>query len=85
MNRSRKSSVTASASSGSEISVMVKLSNKMMEKHCPYIVRILDCFRTENSIYIVLEYCGEGDLEKYLDDKGPLKEAEAMRIIYDVQ
>jgi len=63
---------------------MVKLSKKMMEKHCPFIVRILDCFRTENSIYIILEYCGEGDLEKHLNDKGSLKEAEAMHIIYDV-
>lgn len=69
---------------GSEISVMVKLSKKMIEKHCPYIVRILDCFRTEHSIYIVMEFCGEGDLEKYLNDKGNFSEEEAMRIIFNV-
>lgn len=49
---------------------MVKLSNRMKEKHCPFIVRIIDCFRTENNIYMVLEYCGEGDLEKMLSEKG---------------
>lgn len=63
---------------------MVKLSNKMREKHCPYIVRIIDCFRTESNIYMILEFCGEGDLEKYIGDKGELPEKEALHILYEV-
>jgi serine/threonine protein kinase len=83
--KSRRLLVMNGRYKGSEVSVMVKLSKKMLEKHCPFIVRIVDCFRTENSIYMILEYCGEGDLEKFLNDKGKLSEAEAMHIIYEVR
>jgi serine/threonine protein kinase len=82
--KSKRSSVINGLYEGSEVSVMVKLSKKMLEKHCPFIVRIIDCFRTENSIYMILEYCGEGDLEKLINDKNNVSETEAQHIIYEV-
>jgi serine/threonine protein kinase len=34
---------------------------------------------------MILEFCGEGDLEKYIMDKGQLPEKEAVHILYEVQ
>ncbi len=45
-----------------EISTMQKV------QHHPHIVNILERIDTQNSIYLVLEYCNGGDLGKYLKD-----------------
>lgn len=63
---------------------MIKLSKETRKTNFPYIVKIYDCFRTENSIYMILEYCGEGDLEGLLRAKKYLPEKEATEIIYQI-
>lgn len=43
-----------------EISVLQQLVNNQ------YIVKLLDVARTNNNLYIFLEYCGDGDLKEYI-------------------
>lgn len=33
----------------------------------PFIVKMYDCFRSGEHLYIVLEFCEDGDLKRYLD------------------
>jgi serine/threonine protein kinase len=40
----------------------IKLMNKLNH---PNIIKCYDQFRFQGNWYIVLEYCGKGDLEKY--------------------
>lgn len=61
------------------------LSNKMYVTPCPFIIRIYDCFLTENNIYLILEFCGEGDLSGILNKRKRIPEAEALEIIYHVR
>ena len=38
------------------------------------IVRLLDVYQTSNNMYIVTEYCEEGDLRNYLKKRKKLTE-----------
>lgn len=42
------------------------------------IIRLYDIKKTQNNIYLVLEYCNEGDLMEYLKSKNRLTEDEAV-------
>jgi serine/threonine protein kinase len=46
-------------------------------KH-PNIVELLNCFYDEKYIYLILELCSHGDLERYLKEKQTLSESESM-------
>jgi serine/threonine protein kinase len=48
------------------------------------IVELLDVYQSANNIYIVTEYCEEGDLKDYLKKKGKLSEPEALRLLRDI-
>jgi calcium-dependent protein kinase len=54
---------------------MKDLSNMMIKNPCPFVVKIFDCFITENNIYLVLEYCDDGDLSEDLDKRDMIPEA----------
>ena len=56
---------------------MIKLSKETKKTNFPYIVKIYDCFRTENNIFMILEYCDEGDLEGLLKTRKSIPEKEA--------
>lgn len=56
----------------------------MTWESCPFIIRIYDCFLTENNICMILEYCDEGNMTDILKSRGRLPEAEAVEIIYHV-
>lgn len=56
----------------------------MAWESCPFIIRIYDCFLTENNICMILEYCDEGNMTDILKSRGRLPEAEAVEIIYHV-
>lgn len=45
-------------------------------KH-PNIVELLNCFYDEKYIYLILEVCPRGDLERYLKEKQMLSESES--------
>lgn len=49
-------------------------------KH-PNIVRMLDVQRSAKYIFIVLEFCGGGDLTRHIRTKGPLREVQAQRVL----
>lgn len=42
------------------------------------IIKLHDIKKTKNNIYLMLEYCNEGDLMQYLKEKGRLTEDEAI-------
>jgi serine/threonine protein kinase len=42
----------------------------------PFIVKLIDKFKTKNHFYIVLEFCNGGDLESYLEKRLVLTENE---------
>lgn len=46
----------------------------------PNIIRLYDIKKTNNNIYLMLEYCNEGDLSQYLKVKKKLIEEEAVEI-----
>jgi serine/threonine protein kinase len=41
---------------------------------CDNIVKLYDIKKTENHFYVFLEYCSDGDLQKYIRKKGRLPE-----------
>jgi len=49
--------------------------------HSPYIIKLIDKFKTKRHFYLILEYCNGGDLESYLEKKLVLNEQE-IRIIF---
>jgi serine/threonine protein kinase len=52
-------------------------------KH-PNIVELLNCFYDEKYIYLILELCSHGDLERYLKEKQTLSESETQNIAKQV-
>ena len=50
-------------------------------KH-PNIAELLNCFYDENYIYLILELCSHGDLDRYLKEKQTLSESESMSSIH---
>ena len=49
----------------------------------PNIIRLYDVFENEKYIYIIMEYCGGGDLFSYIEKRGfKLKESKAAEIIH---
>ncbi|KRX10964.1 Protein kinase-like domain [Pseudocohnilembus persalinus] len=55
-----------------EISILQKLT------HNKYIVKLYDVARTNNNLYIFLEYCSDGDLKEYIKSRKCLSEKEAV-------
>lgn len=47
---------------GNEVNTLQNISLLSKVDPCPYIVRIYDCFETGSSIYIILEFCNNGDV-----------------------
>jgi len=69
---------------GQEVNILQQISSCDKEQPCPFIVKIYDCFATENNIYIVLEFCNQGNLLDVMQKKKKLAEEEAIFIIYQV-
>lgn len=45
------------------------------------IIKLYDIKKTSNNIYLMLEYCNEGDLMQYMKKKVKLSEEEAVEIL----
>ncbi|KAL7271819.1 Non-specific serine threonine protein kinase [Rhizina undulata] len=50
----------------------------------PFIARVYDVYESLDSMFIVLEYVSGGELFAYIKEKGPLQEAEAIRIFRQI-
>lgn len=61
-------------STKNEISICQKTSH-------PNIVKFMYFSETQNNIYLFMEYCDGGDLANYINQKGALEGAEAIRMI----
>ncbi len=58
-----------------------EINNMKLANH-PNVVRLYDIRRSKSNIYIIMEYCEGGNLEKYVYDRGGrLSEKEALRIL----
>lgn len=44
-----------------------------------FVVQLIDVQKTDNNIYLILEYCEGGDLSKFLREHGPVDESTARR------
>ncbi len=44
------------------------------------IIKLYDIKKTANNIYLMLEYCNEGDLEKHIKMKGRLSQDDAIEM-----
>lgn len=55
----------------------------MKKLNHPNIVKLYDIVTTANSIYLVMEFCGGGDLKRYCRNK-KLNEDEAISIIKQI-
>lgn len=42
------------------------------------VVELLDCLKTENHIYLVMEYCRGGDLSGYIRKRGQVKSLDPL-------
>ena len=61
-----------------EVKILQKLSVLKLEN----IVKIYDCYKSEDFIYIVMELCNQGTLDNILEKKEFLTEKEAVKILY---
>ena len=50
----------------------------------PNIIKLYDIKKTSNNIYLMLEYCNEGDLMQYLKKKGKLTEDEVIEFFVQI-
>lgn len=50
----------------------------------PNIIKLYDIKKTANNIYLVLEFCNEGDLMKYMKEKTKLTEDEAIEFLCQI-
>ena len=50
----------------------------------PYIVKCFGSYQTDDYLYIVLEYCNEGDLSAYIAERGALTEVEAIEFLCQI-
>ena len=51
------------------------------ELNCPNLIKLHEILQTANNIYLITEYCSQGDLKNNLDKRGIIKETNAAKII----
>lgn len=51
----------------------------LKSSECPYIIKLHDVLKTQNNIYLIMEYCGGGDMENYVKVHGRVQEPIAKR------
>lgn len=61
----------------SEIDIMKKVDHEN-------VVKLLDVYQTNNNMYIVTEFCEEGDLRGFIKKKKKLSEVAAIKILKDI-
>ncbi len=67
---------------GREVNILLNLTNGSDN---PFIVKIYDCCKIENHVYIVLEFCDGGSLEDVQEKRnGRLKEKDAKTIMFQI-
>lgn len=60
---------------------LIKREIAIMQKiHHSNIVRLLDVARTNNYLYMFLEYCSDGDLKEYMQRKEEKRLSEVQHI-----
>ena len=50
----------------------------------PNVVKLLDVYQTSNNMYIVTEFCEEGDLAGWLKNKKKGTEKESLKMLKDI-
>lgn len=50
----------------------------------PNIIKLYDIKKTSNNVYVILEYCNEGDFDQYVKKKKYLTEEEALDFLAQI-
>jgi serine/threonine protein kinase len=50
----------------------------------PHVLRTVEILMTKNNVYIMTEFCENGDLQQYVKKQGRLGDLEALHIIRDI-
>ena len=58
-----------------EIDIHIKLNNK-------FVIRLLDFFQEDNAVFMILEYCSNGNLFNYLNRKRKLSTEEIKKFFF---
>ena len=59
-------------------------AHNLSRLHHPHIVKVLEAFEANNTVYYAMEYCGGGSLDDLIARRGGLPEAEALRLFQQV-
>ncbi|EMS68854.1 Carbon catabolite-derepressing protein kinase [Triticum urartu] len=62
----------------------IKISRLFIDFIHPHIIRVYEVIDTPKDIFIVMEYCKNGELFDYIVEKGRLQEDEARRIFQQI-
>lgn len=52
---------------------------------CPHIVKLYDVLFDDDGVFIIMEYCENGDFAHYLANRGPLPEAQVQQYMIQLQ
>ena len=62
----------------------IKILRLFIDLIHPHIIRVYEVIETPKDIFVVMEYCQNGELLDYIIEKGRLQEDEARRIFQQV-
>jgi serine/threonine protein kinase len=68
------------AALGDEVNIL----QEFMNKPCPHIIKIYDCFKSDKYVYVVLELCNQGTLEGEMKQMKMIPEDTARPILRQV-
>ena len=82
MNEREENSVTSGSKGGVYDKYKQKFAREaenLSKLHHPNIVRVLEYFEANNTVYYAMEYMEGGSLDKYIEQKGGMPEAECVK------
>ena len=82
MNGREENSVTSGSKGGVYDKYKQKFAREaenLSKLHHPNIVRVLEYFEANNTVYYAMEYMEGGSLDKYIEQKGGMPEAECVK------
>lgn len=64
--------------------IFIREANKLSKLQHPNIIKVLECFKANNTVYYIMEYLDGGSLDELINKKQGLPEAEASKYIRQI-
>ena len=64
--------------------IFIREANKLSKLQHPNIIKVLECFKANNTVYYTMEYLDGGSLDELINKKQGLPEAEASKYIRQI-